>query len=147
MDEYMLVDLAATQIDEVLGVGSTAINQAILALEGAFESKTRTRPSITSAGITISPHPDGGFRMEQPKYARHLKALPSNTTFDQFRQLCHQVAWLRQKLLDLASVASICSKITANSLSKMPFKLINNCVAYAHAVLNVCIRIHPRSVT
>lgn len=61
-----IIGLAVTQVDDIMGAGTSEFNRDSSDMESRFESKLHTHPPFCFAGISITPLTDGIYRLEQP---------------------------------------------------------------------------------
>lgn len=122
-----------TQVDDVLGAGCSEFHRRKIQWGDILDAKPGESPPLSFAGVRLSTLPSLGFIINWPNYAEHLRLLPWDATFDVLRSLRHQLAWLGQTRLDVTTIASISSEVTAAIFARQHIKLLKEAVRRDHS--------------
>lgn len=95
--------------------------------KNGLEVKPKAFPSFDFASDTIE-NTEYGYLLHQPRCAESLEGLSLDATLDEYRTLCHELAWLSITRPNVCARANISSQVTEILLSQKHVKLINRAV-------------------
>lgn len=144
-----LIGLACTQVHNVLGGGSLSFQNMSLYLECHFHDKPRQLLLFTFSGRKGSPAPRGpsaGIIDTQYTNTTHLRPFALNASFESFRVLHHQLAWLSFNPPDIISTSWISWQVTSDTVPLPQGRIFNTFVSHIHHFPNLrllFISLHP----
>jgi Reverse transcriptase (RNA-dependent DNA polymerase) len=134
-----LIGLSATYVDDIFRAGNNDIKEESQRTAEMFDLSSRKVSRFNFTGVEADTTNDRR-KLSQHHYIAREKNVDKNASFQQFRSLRAQLAWLVNTRPEIAFLVSRCTQVTEQLYEQHHLKTINNIMEYVKLSPHLCLQ-------
>lgn len=125
MNDGKLSGISGMYVDDLLNAGNAEFQLHTEATLDLFDTKARVNDSFDFFGAQIKSNPDGSTEMTQQYYARSLKVISTEVSYEDFRRERALFSWITNTRPDVACIANKSAQVTEKTHGADKVKELN----------------------